>query len=162
MNLTSHEWLARLVSLIGEGKVSTTLEALTAHSGDKWSASHPPDVVVFAESTEDVSAVLRFANENKIPVTTRGAGFGYVGGAVPVQGGIVLSIARMNRILGIHPEDGVAIVQPGVITGDLQAAAHAVGWEYPPDPAIAQGLLHRRQHRHQCRWPALPQVRRHP
>ena len=78
---------------------------------------------------------MKFANERKIPVTTRGAGYGYVGGCVPVQGGIVLSTARMNRILGIHPEDGVAIVQPGVITGDLQEAAHAVGWEYPPDPA---------------------------
>lgn len=124
-----------LATLVGADKVTDTAEILIAHSGDKWSASHPPDVVVFAESTADVSAVLKFANENRIPVTTRGAGFGYVGGAVPVQGGIVLSTARMNKILGMHPEDGVAIVQPGVITGDLQAAAHAVGWEYPPDPA---------------------------
>jgi glycolate oxidase len=132
----THENLATtLAALIGAEKITTTAEILTAHSGDKWSASNPPDVVVFADSTADVSAVLRFANENKIPVTTRGAGFGYVGGAVPVHGGIVLSTARMNRILGIYPEDGVAIVQPGVITGDLQAAAHAVGWEYPPDPA---------------------------
>ena len=126
---------AHIAALIGPEKITTAAEILAVHSGDKWSASHPPDVVVFAESTADVSAVLKFANEQKIPVTTRGAGYGYVGGAVPVQGGIVLSTARMNRILGIHPEDGVAIVQPGVITGDLQAAAHAVGWEYPPDPA---------------------------
>ncbi len=124
-----------LAALIGARKVATAAEVLVAHSGDKWSASHSPDVVVFAESTADVSAVLKFADEHRIPVTTRGAGFGYVGGAVPVHGGIVLSTARMNRILGIHPEDGVAIVQPGVITGDLQAAAHAIGWEYPPDPA---------------------------
>jgi glycolate oxidase len=133
--MNSQSLSTALAALIGPAKVATTAEVLAAHSGDKWSASHPPDVVVFAESTADVSAVLRFANENRIPVTTRGAGFGYVGGAVPVQGGIVLSTARMNKILGIHPEDGVAIVQPGVITGDLQAAAHAVGWEYPPDPA---------------------------
>jgi glycolate oxidase len=133
--MNSQDLSATLASLIGEGKFTTSQEILATHSGDKWSASHPPDIVVFAESTDDVSAVLRFANENKIPVTTRGAGFGYVGGAVPVQGGIVLSTARMNRILGIHPQDGVAIAQPGVITGDLQAAAHAVGWEYPPDPA---------------------------
>ena len=135
MNSPSHDWFAPLIALIGEGKISTSGEILAANSGDKWSASHPPDIVVFAESTADVSAVLKFANEKKIPVTTRGAGFGYVGGAVPVHGGIVLSTARMNRILGIYPEDGVAIVQPGVITGDLQAAAYAVGWEYPPDPA---------------------------
>ncbi len=135
MTSSSHDWLASLTSLLGGEKVTTAAEVLAANSGDKWSASHPPDVVVFAESTADVSAVLKFANENKIPVTTRGAGFGYVGGAVPVHGGIVLSTARMNKILGLHPEDGVAIVQPGVITGDLQAAAHAIGWEYPPDPA---------------------------
>jgi glycolate oxidase len=126
---------AHLATLIGAGKISASAETLVAHSGDKWSASHLPDVVVFAGSTGDVSAVLKFASERKIPVTTRGAGFGYVGGAVPIHGGIVLSTARMNKILGMHPEDGVAIVQPGVITGDLQAAAHAVGWEYPPDPA---------------------------
>ncbi|MES2924605.1 MAG: FAD-linked oxidase C-terminal domain-containing protein [Verrucomicrobiota bacterium] len=135
MTPPSHDWLAPLISLLGGEKVTTAAEILAASSGDKWSASHPPDVVVFAESTADVAAVLKFANENRIPVTTRGAGFGYVGGAVPVFGGIVLSTARMNKILGMHPEDGVAIVQPGVITGDLQAAAHAVGWEYPPDPA---------------------------
>ena len=135
MNPDSRDWLAPLTFLLGADKVTTAAEILAASSGDKWSASHPPDAVVFAESTADVAAALKFANDHKIPVTTRGAGFGYVGGAVPAHGGIVLSTARMNRILGIYPEDGVAIVQPGVITGDLQAAAHGVGWEYPPDPA---------------------------
>lgn len=125
----------QLAALIGEGKVATNAETIAAHAVDKWSASHPPDVVVFAESTADVSAVLKFANEHKIPVTTRGAGFGYVGGCVPIQGGIVLSTVRMCRILGVHPEDGVAIVQPGVITGELQSAVQAIGWDYPPDPA---------------------------
>lgn len=129
------DWFAPLVSLLGGEKVTAAAEMITAHSGDKWSASHPPDAVVFAESTADVSAVLAFAHQRNIPVTTRGAGVGYVGGCVPVQGGIALSVMRMNRILGMHPEDGVAIVQPGVITRDLQDAAHAVGWEYPPDPA---------------------------
>ena len=91
--------------------------------------------MVFAESTADVAALMRFASEREIPVTTRGAGVGYVGGCVPIRGGIALSMMRMNRILGIHPEDGVAIVQPGVITHELQKAVRAVGWEYPPDPA---------------------------
>ncbi len=124
-----------LAILIGSEKVIDDSRTLAANSGDKWFASHPPDVVVFAESTAEVAAVLKFANEHKIPVTTRGAGFGYVGGCVPVRGGIVLSTARMNRILDIAPADGVAVVQPGVITGDLQQAVHALGWEYPPDPA---------------------------
>ena len=135
MSSTSPSLYPALLSLLGPEKVSTGAEILTSHGSDKWSASHLPDVVVFAESTADVSTVLKFANTHQIPVTTRGAGYGYVGGAVPVCGGIVLSTIRMNQILGIHPEDGVAIVQPGVITGDLQASAHAVGWEYPPDPA---------------------------
>ncbi len=127
--------VSSLITLIGVEKISTSTESIQTHASDKWSASHPPDVIVFPESTADVSQILSFANERKIPVTTRGAGYGYVGGCVPVHGGIVLSTARMNRILGIHPEDGVAIVQPGVITHTLQDAAHAVGWEYPPDPA---------------------------
>ncbi len=127
--------LERLTGILGPDKVTTAVAVIESHSTDKWYASHPPDVVVFAESTADVSAVMKFASEHRIPVTTRGAGYGYVGGCVPLHGGIVLSTARMNRILGIHPEDGVAIVQPGVITGDLQKAAHDMGWEYPPDPA---------------------------
>ena len=135
MNSPSNDWISALVSLLGPDKVSTAGETITAHSGDKWSASHPPDAVVFAESTADVSKVLAFANQRQLPVTTRGAGVGYVGGCVPVLGGIALSVMRMNRILGMHPEDGAAIVQPGVITRDLQEAARAVGWEYPPDPA---------------------------
>ncbi|MDP3849906.1 MAG: FAD-linked oxidase C-terminal domain-containing protein [Luteolibacter sp.] len=129
------DWFAPLVSLLGREKVSGTADIIAAHSADKWSASHPPDAVVFAESTADVSAVLTFASQRGIPVTTRGAGVGYVGGCVPVHGGIALSVMRMNRILGMHPEDGVAIAQPGVITRDLQDAARALGWEYPPDPA---------------------------
>jgi len=133
MNLSS--LIDALSQLIGAEKVITSAATLIEYSRDKWSASHPPDVVVFAESTADVAGVLKFANEQKIPVTPRGAGVGYVGGCVPVQGGIVLSTARMDRILGIFPEDGVAIVQPGVITRTLQDAAHQVGWEYPPDPA---------------------------
>jgi glycolate oxidase len=135
MNAQTSDWLPSLASLLGSDKVAASVDVIAAHSSDKWSASHPPDAVVFAESTADVSAVLEFASERGIPVTTRGAGVGYVGGCVPVRGGIALSVMRMNRILGMHPEDGVAVVQPGVITRDLQDAARAVGWEYPPDPA---------------------------
>lgn len=133
--LSFEEIHQQLTTLIGAEKISTDAADLAGHAADKWSASHLPDLIVFAESTADVSAVLAFAHRNRIPVTTRGAGFGYVGGCVPVNGGIVLSTARMNQILGIFPEDGVAIVQPGVITHQIQDAAHQVGWEYPPDPA---------------------------
>ncbi|MEN3942269.1 FAD-linked oxidase C-terminal domain-containing protein [Prosthecobacter sp. SYSU 5D2] len=124
-----------LISLIGAARVSSTPEDLVTHSTDKWFASHPPEVVVHAESAEDVSKVLKYANEHKIPVTPQGSRVGYVGGAVPLRGGIALSLARMNKIVEINIADGVAIVEPGVITGDLQAAVRELGWFYPPDPA---------------------------
>ncbi len=108
---------------------------LAAHAGDKWFASHAPEAVVFARSTEDVSRLLRFCSEWGLPVTARGAGYGYVGGCVPMRGGVALSLARMNRVLELNERDFVAVVQPGVITGDLQAAARARGLFYPPDPA---------------------------
>ena len=78
---------------------------------------------------------MRFAYRHQIPVTPRGAGFGYVGGCVPLKGGIALSTARMKRIKEINENDFVAVVQPGVITADLQAKAEAKGLYYPPDPA---------------------------
>ena len=124
-----------LRAILGESKVSTAKEVLAEHSIDKWNMAAPPDVVVFAESTADVSAVLKFAHERKIPVTTRGAGVGYVGGAVPVQGGIVLSVFRMNKILEIAPADGIVRTQPGVILQEIQTKVKEIGWYYPPDPA---------------------------
>ena len=108
---------------------------MQAHGGDKWIANHPPEVVVFAESTEQVSRLLRFASEKKIPVTARGAGYGYVGSCVPVRGGIALSLMRMNRIKEISFADAVAVVEPGVITADLQQKAREQKLFYPPDPA---------------------------
>jgi glycolate oxidase subunit GlcD len=125
----------KLSALLGDDRVSQTTDDLAVHATDKWFAANSPEVVVFARSTDEVSELLKFANAEKIPVTPRGAGVGYVGGCVPLQGGIALSLARMNSILELNPEDGVAVVQPGVITGDLQAAAREHGWFYPPDPA---------------------------
>jgi glycolate oxidase len=128
--------LARqLTRLLGAEAVSIAPETLAQHAADKWFASREPDVVVLARNTDDVSRTLRFAHRARIPVTPRGAGFGYVGGCVPVQGGIALSLARMRTIKEIDFADGVAIVEPGVITGELQAAARAQGLFYPPDPA---------------------------
>ena len=124
-----------LVQRLGLAVVSDDQATLRAHSQDKWFASLASEVVVFAETTEQVSQLLAFANEREIPVTPRGGGVGYVGGCVPARGGIALSLARMNRIKEIHPADGVAVVEPGVITGDLQEAARQLGLCYPPDPA---------------------------
>ncbi|MGI8438157.1 MAG: FAD-binding oxidoreductase [Chthoniobacterales bacterium] len=129
---------AQLRDLLGHAVVAEDAETLAAHAGDKWFANHLPEVVVFAETTEQVSDLLRFASRERIPVTARGAGYGYVGGCVPVRGGIALSLARMNRIKEINFADAVAIVEPGVITGELQAQARAQKLFYPPDPASLQ------------------------
>jgi glycolate oxidase len=109
--------------------------SLEAASRDKWDASALPEVVVKARDAEQVSTLLRWASEARVPVTPRGAGIGYVGGAVPVRGGVVLDVSGMNRILEISVEDAVAVVQPGVITGQLQAEVRQRGMYYPPDPA---------------------------
>ena len=103
-------------------------------------ATQAPEVVVFATSTEQVSRLLRFASEKKVPVTARGAGYGYVGGCVPVRGGISLSLARMTRIKEISFPDAIAIVEPGVITADLQDRAREQQLFYPPDPASRKRL----------------------
>ncbi len=127
-------WIDELCATLGDC-VRTDEETLRAHAGDKWYATALPQAVVLATCTEQVSAALRFAYERGIPVTPRGAGVGYVGGCVPVKGGIVISVAPMTRILEVNPGDGVAVVEAGVLTADLQEACAKVGWFYPPDPA---------------------------
>ncbi|HEV3243805.1 MAG TPA: FAD-linked oxidase C-terminal domain-containing protein [Chthoniobacterales bacterium] len=124
-----------LRQLLGSDAIADDAETLAAYSGDKWFAAEAPEVVVFARSTPDVSKLLRFASQGKIPVTARGAGFGYVGGCVPSKKGIALSLIRMNRIKEINFADAIAIVEPGAITSDLKAAARAQRLFYPPDPA---------------------------
>ncbi|HEY2627071.1 MAG TPA: FAD-linked oxidase C-terminal domain-containing protein [Candidatus Udaeobacter sp.] len=124
-----------LRQLLGDDVVKDDAATLAVHSGDKWFAAHEPAVVVFARSTSDVNRLLQFASAEKIPVTSRGGGFGYVGGCVPVRGGIVLSLAQMNRIKEVNFADAVAIVEPGVFTADLKAAVRAQKLFYPPDPA---------------------------
>lgn len=121
--------------LLGPERVADDEASLQAHAADRWFASRTPEVVVLASSTEDVSKTLEYASAHGVPVTPRGAGVGYVGGCVPLRGGIVLSVAQMQRIKEIHFEDGVAVVEPGVITGHLQAEARKRGLFYPPDPA---------------------------
>ena len=131
----SHDLKAQLVELLSAECVSDETQVLAAHSGDKWFAVEQPEVVVFARSTNDVSDLLKFASKKKVPVTARGAGFGYVGSCVPVRKGIALSLMQMNRIKELHFGDAIAIVEPGVITADLKAAARAQKLFYPPDPA---------------------------
>jgi glycolate oxidase subunit GlcD len=127
--------LRQLGRALGPGEICFDPDVLAANAGDKWFAAHIPDAVALPRSTDAVSAVLSFASRHRIPVTPRGAGYGYVGGCVPIQGGIVLSLARMNRIKEINSADFVAVVQAGAITANLQEAVEKRGLFYPPDPA---------------------------
>ena len=130
MNIASE-----LRQLLADDIVADDAQTLAEHSGDKWFAHETPEVVVFAHSRDDVSKLLRFANENKIPVTARGAGYGYVGSCVPIRRGIVLSLMQMNQIKEINFVDAIALVEPGVITSELKRAARSKKLFYPPDPA---------------------------
>ena len=126
--------LAQLKKLL-PGEIFLGPATLAKYSGDKWFAVHQPDAVALPRSAKSVSKILAFAHKNKIPVTPRGAGHGYVGGCVPMHGGIALSTERMKKILEINPADFVAVVQPAVNTAEFQAAVEKLGRFYPPDPA---------------------------
>jgi len=126
--------LAKLKKLL-PAEIRLDAATLEAYAGDKWFARHLPDAVALPRSTKSVAKILSFSGRNGIPVTARGAGHGYVGGCVPSHGGIVLSLERMNRIKEINAGDFVAVVQPNVITAELQAEVEKQNLFYPPDPA---------------------------
>lgn len=129
------KWLEGLTAMLDPVQISVAADTREEFGADRWHASAIPEVVVHALSRDDVVATLKYANENNIPVTTRGAGVGYVGGCVPVKGGILLSVRKMDRIIEVNTADGVAVVEPGVILDDLQESVRKRGWYYPPDPA---------------------------
>jgi glycolate oxidase len=135
MTAAKLKFLRRLKILLPAGELILEPQILGTYSSDKWFAAQHPDAVALPRSVKSVSAILRFANQHKIPVTARGAGHGYVGGCVPVYGGIVLSLERMNRIREINAGDFSAVVEPGVVTQRLQDAVEKRGLFYPPDPA---------------------------
>src|SRR5438094_5850699 len=135
MSLRRNSPLLALQRQLPAGELQFDRASLESHSGDKCFATHLPDAVALPRSTRSIATTLRFAQRHSIPVTARGAGCGYVGGCVPARGGIVLSLARMNRIKEINPLDFVCVVEPGVITQQLQDAVEKRGLFYPPDPA---------------------------
>ena len=121
---------------LGRDRVVRDAEALDVYARDESRLGvFPPDAAVLCESRAEIELVLRLAAEHGIPVTPRGAGSGMTGGALPIRGGIVLSTERMRRIVDVNVHDRVAVVEPGVINADLQAAVEAQGLFYAPDPA---------------------------
>ena len=127
---------AELRALLGEARFQYGDAVKEEYSHDEMPiyGRHLPEAVCLAESTEEVSAILKLCSANRIPVTVRGAGTGLVGGCVPICGGIVLSTARMNKILRYDLNNLVVHTQPGVLLCDLAADALAHGLMYPPDP----------------------------
>lgn len=122
--------------ILAPGRVLRDQESLEAHSHDETEdLRFLPSLVLEPLSTEEVKAILRYCRQEKIPVTARGAGTGLSGGALPVKGGISLSLKRMNRILEIDEKNFQVTVEPGVITQVLQEAVKEKGLFYPPDPA---------------------------
>ena len=129
------ETITRLCEIVGEDHVITERERLAPYGQDALGELFLPDLVVLPRTTEEVAAIMKLANEKLLPVTARGGGVGYTGGAVPVRGGLVLSTERMNRIKEINFDDLYAVVEPGVRTYELQCAVEERGLFYPPDPA---------------------------
>ena len=133
--MLSAAFVSSVEQIVGAAFVKRDAAALEAYGGDALRRSHPADLVVLPGTSQDISAVARLCNAVRVPLTVRGGGTGYTGGAVPTQGGIVLSLERLNRIIEIDEQNLLASVQPNVITADLQRAVEVVGLFYPPDPA---------------------------
>jgi glycolate oxidase len=124
-----------LVDVLSPGQVRRDEDTLVSYSKDESdTGTYPPDLVVFPETAEQVAAVFRTCQALGVPFTPCGARSGKSGGSLPLRGGVSVSLERMNRIRSISVEDLVAVVEPGVITGDLMKAVEAQGLFYPPDP----------------------------
>ena len=129
------DFVKQLSSIVGAEFIRVDDASRSAYGVDALGKGHPPDVVVIPESTDQVAAIARLCNEERVPLVVRGAGTGFTGGAVPTLGGVVLSMERLNRILEVDELNLLAVVEPNVINADLQRAVEKVGLMYPPDPA---------------------------
>lgn len=123
------------LELLGRNNAFFDTPHKLAYSFDATRNKFLPDAVLFANNEEEISKILKYCNKFKIPVTPRGAGSGFSGGSLAINGGIVLSLEKMNKIIEIDEKNMTATLQPGVINLDLQNAASKVGLFYPPDPA---------------------------
>ena len=125
-----------LKNIVGDGNIYDDKAHLIAYSYDATRERFEPDLVLFPKDENDVSKILKYCNEHKILITPRGAGSGFTGGSLPINGGIVLAFEKhMNKILEVDMDNMIAIVQPGVINMTLQKHVEELGLFYPPDPA---------------------------
>jgi glycolate oxidase len=127
--------ISHFEAIVGTYNVKTSDADRLTYGTDAMKRGKPADAVVLPANTQEVARVVRVCAGHRLPMVPRGGGTGYTGGAVPLSGGVVISLERMNRILEIDELNLVAVVEPNVITGDLQDAVEKVGLFYPPDPA---------------------------
>jgi glycolate oxidase len=127
--------IKKLQAIVGEKHLATAREDLMCYSYDSTGMEYMPSAVAFPGSAAEICSIMTLANRERFPVIPRGAGTGMTGGALPVTGGLVLVMSRLNRILEIDVGNQVAAVEPGVITGQFQTAVKKLGLFYPPDPA---------------------------
>jgi len=134
--MLDNEFKIKLQAILDKDRCTFSPEDLVAYSYDANEEKRAtPDGVVLPANTEEVSAIVKLANIYNVPITPRGGASGYTGGCVPVRGGIVMAMDRFNRILEIDADNYLVIVEPGVITKNLQEAVTEIGLMYPPDPA---------------------------
>jgi len=122
------------VALLGADRVYTDPATLALYASDETPKSCPPEAVLFPASHDHVLGIVRIAGREKLPLTPRGAGSGNVGGALPTPGSLVVSFECMNHILEFDPDNRLMVVEPGVVTGDIDALAATAGLMYAPDP----------------------------
>lgn len=127
--------IKKLKTIVGENNVRDNIADLYVYSSDASVHSKLPDVVVRPESIEHVQQIMRYANKNKIPVVSRGAGSGMSGQTVPLDGGIVLDMKKMDKIIEIRPEDVLCKVEPGVVNDELNRVLKPYGFFFPPTPS---------------------------
>src|SRR5690606_23659907 len=126
---------AGLSALLGAEGWRTDEAARQAHGTDDSRRHAVPAGVALPRDRDQVAAIVRACRRHRVPLVARGAGTGTAAAAVPFGGGIVVSFARMNRILQLRPDDRCAVVEPGVVNGDLQQALQPLGLFWPPDPS---------------------------
>ena len=129
------EMVQELRKRIGEGAVYVAPDKLVSYASDESKLVFQPELAVELTSTAQVRETMLWASKHRIPVTPRAAGSNVTGGALAIQGGVILSLMKMNRILEIDERNLIAVVEPGVITYDLQCAVEERGLYYPPDPS---------------------------
>ncbi len=124
-----------LRAVVGEDWFLDTPEDLATYSYDGFLPEFKPEAVIIPGSTDEIARIMQIAHRERIPVVPRGAGTNICGSSVARKGGVIMAFHRMNRILEIDPESMCAVVQPGVVNGDLQKEVASYGLMYPPDPA---------------------------